>query len=114
MFGYKSKKLIQVNVIWGRTITKNLDPEDIVNAANSLRSHFMKKRYKTDSFVANAKLNDEAVLVFRGQDKRDWMILLMLANPQKEGTPGNENISLQLSYEKAHSPDVYGIKEGVF
>ena len=43
------------------------------------------------------------------------MILLMLANPQKEGTPVNENISLQLSYtEKAASPDVYGIKEGVF
>jgi len=43
------------------------------------------------------------------------MILLMLANPQKEGTPGNENISLRLSYiEKADSPDVYVIKEGVF
>ena len=43
------------------------------------------------------------------------MILLMLTNPQKEGAPGNENISLRLSYiEKADSPDVYGIKEGVF
>ena len=71
VFGYKSKKLIQVNVIWGRTITKNINPPGIVNAANSLRSYFMKKRYKTDSFVANAKLNDEQVLVFRGQDKRD-------------------------------------------
>ena len=59
MFGYKSKKLIQVNVIWDRTITENLNPAGIVNAANSLRSHFMKKEYKTDSFVANAKLNDE-------------------------------------------------------
>ena len=59
VFGYKSKKLIQVNVIWDRTITENLNPAGIVNAANSLRSYFMKKRYKTDSFVANAKLNDE-------------------------------------------------------
>ena len=53
--------------------------------------------------------------MFRGQDKRDRMILLILTNPQKEGTLGNENISLRLSYiEKADSPDVYVIKEGVF
>jgi len=115
VFGYKSKRLIQVNVLMGRPIAKNPNPAGIVTVANSLRGHFMKKRYKTESFVANAKLNDASVLVFKGQDKKDRMILLVLTNPQEEGATENKNISLRLSYiEKTDSPDVYGIKDGDF
>jgi hypothetical protein len=75
----------------------------------------LKKKYKTESVVANAKLNDASALVLKCQDKKDRRVLLILTNPQVEGAAENENISLRLSYiEKTDAPDIYEIKSGDF
>ena len=46
ILGYKSKKLVQVNIDWGAGVTKIFDKDDVLNAANFLRRHFMNNRYK--------------------------------------------------------------------
>ena len=78
ILGHKSKRLVHVNVLWGKGATENVDGKGIVDTANLLRSHFIKKRYKVESLVANGKISDESTLVFRGKDKKNRMVVLIL------------------------------------
>jgi hypothetical protein len=123
ILGYKSKKLIQVNVIWGKPVNPAPNPGDIVSAANLLRNYFARKGFRKDNLVLNAKLNDGSVLVFRGTDSSGRMVVLLLNNPQnqkkdeKDDSSGEEKpeLSLRLSYiQDPNNPDVMKIEEGSF
>ena len=102
ILGYKSKKLMHINVLWGRGATEKVDGKDVLTTANLLRTHFLKKRYKEEGLVANGKLSNTSTMVFRGKDKKNRMILLMLGTPLKEEGMTDEQIinstSLVLSY----------------
>ena len=108
LLGYKSKKLMQVNVIWGEAAEKsgeNVKKEDIVNTANFLRNHFNKKQYPKEGFVANGRINDSTTIVFRGKDKKNRMILLVLSAPKDKN-----NWLLRLSYMlDFENPDILTI-----
>ena len=116
VFGYESKKLMQVNILMGHPVDTNITPQQVVDSGNLLGNHFFKKRYQEDGLVAHARLNDGSVLIFRGKDQKGRMVLLRLSNPQ----PSNEDneglkIALNLSYiEKPGQPDVHKFKEGDF
>jgi hypothetical protein len=97
IFGYKSKKLVQVNIDWGAGVTKNFDKQDVLNAANILRRHFVKKRYKKKGFVLNYTQKDGTIIVFRGRDKQGGLILLKFKNPKTKRT-SSKDVSLILSY----------------
>jgi hypothetical protein len=119
IFGYKSKRLMQINVIWGTAVTKVVDGQGIVNTANFLRTHLMKKEYKKEGFVANTRINDSLTIVLRGQDKKNRMALLTLATTKtpkdKDGKQTINNMSLKLSYmHKPNDPDILTIKDGDF
>lgn len=102
ILGYKSKRLAQVNIDWGTGISKSTPPQEIVNVANLLRNHFIKKRYKKEGYATNLKFTDNKMVVFRGLDKKGRMILLRLA--KDKGKEGNnkkakfKNVSVVLSY----------------
>ena len=121
ILGYKSKKLIHINVLWGRGAAEKVDGKDVLTTANLLRTHFLKKRYKEEGLVANGKLSDNSTMVFRGRDKKNRMLLLLLTpQPRQKGQTdqqANSKISLVLSYiSKPENPDVFSIKveEGEF
>ena len=116
VFGYKSKKLIQVNVVWGKPVEPRPDARKVVDAANRLRSHFIKKRYQEDGLVTNLKMDDDRIIVFRGQDQKDRMILMILTDPKENDKKKFfRDISLRLSYMlNPNSPDIRTIKEGDF
>lgn len=116
ILGYKSKRLIHINVIWGRPVTKNPDAEAVVATANQLRNHFAQKKYQKDGFALNAQLGEGVILVFQGKDRKGRAARLLLSNPKAEGDKkAGENIALTLSYiEKPLDPDVFRIKEGDF
>jgi hypothetical protein len=101
-FGYKSKKLIQVNVVWGAGIAKKVNSKEIVDLANFLRTHLVKKQYKKEGFVANARMNENQTIVFRGSDNNNRMALLVLTtlNAKKSDDPKNAQkiLNLKLSY----------------
>jgi len=116
VFGYKSKRLMQVNILMGHPVDTNIIPQKVVDSGNLLGNHFFKKRYQKDGLVAHARLNDGSVLIFRGKDQKGRMVLLRLSDPQSSNKD-NEGlkISLNLSYiEKPGEPDVYKLKEGDF
>ena len=101
ILGYKSKKLMHINVLWGKGAAEKVDGKDVLTTANLLRTHFLKKRYKEEGLIANGRLSDTSTMVFRGKDKKNRMVLLMLGTQLKEGMTDEQIInstSLVLSY----------------
>jgi len=116
VFGYESKKLMQVNILMGHPVDTNITPQQVVDSGNLLGNHFFKKRYQEDGLVAHARLNDGSVLIFRGKDQKGHMALLRLSNPQPNDKDNKDlKISLSLSYiEKPGKPDAYQLKDDDF
>lgn len=124
IFGFRTKKLFQVNVIWGNPVVKEANPEGLVSTANLLRNHLLRKGFKRDQMIANAQLKDGSILVFRGADKNGRMVIVLLNNPAFNPDPKSKEkvnpemvkkMSLRLSYiEKPGSPDIYKIGKDEF
>jgi hypothetical protein len=119
IFGYRSKKLIQVNVLWSSDGSAAAD-ETIVGTANALRDYFGSEKFRADSVVANRQLAENTILVFRGSDDQKRTVLLVLSGSaasvrsedKKEPRPP---LTLELSYieDPAH-PDIFKIGKGQF
>ena len=115
ILGHKTKRLIHVNVIWGKPATPKPDSENVVATANQLRNHLAQKSYVKDGLAINAKLSEGIILVFQGLDKKGRAVKLVLVNPKGDPEKMGKNISLTLSYiEKPNKPDVFRIKDGDF
>ena len=116
VFGYKSKRLIQVNILTGHPVDTDVTPQQVVDSGNLLGNHFFKKRYQEDGLVAHARLSDGSVLIFRGKDQKGRMALLRLSNPQPNAKKSDDiKISLTLSYiEKPEKPDAFQLKDNDF
>ena len=116
LLGYKTRRLIEIKIIWGRPVMKDPNTEAVVATANQLRNHFVQKKYRKEGFALNAQLGEGLILVFQGKDRKGRAARLLLSNPKSEGDKkAGENIALTLSYiERPEDPDVYRIKEGDF
>jgi hypothetical protein len=109
VLGYKSKRLIQVNIDWGKGVTDNFSSKDLFTISNLLRKHFAKRKYKSNGYAVNKKMNDNSVLVFRGQNKKGRGITLILESAKKEeGIEADKSYSLSLSYiSDIKNPDIF-------
>lgn len=126
IFGYQSHKLIQVNVGWGAMGGTTATLESLVEAANQLRTYLLGVGYRADSIVANARLPDGTILVFRGLDADNRGATVVLTGipadksadakgDAKDKAPPVKPASLQLSYvSDPKNPDVFHIKPGQF
>jgi len=123
ILGYTTKKLIQVNIIWGTTIDPQIKPDRIVAAANQLRTLFLNSGYDRETVASNVATTDGSITVFRGQDSDKHLTLLRLVStpapaPSKQrgkAEPAGPTIVLLLSYLlDARNPDVYRLKKGQF
>jgi uncharacterized protein YgiM (DUF1202 family) len=116
VFGYKSKRLMQVNIFIGHGVDRSVTAQQVVNSGNYLGNHLLRKRYQDDGLVAHARLNDGSVLILRGKDQKGRMVILRLSDPQSSNKDNEGlNIGLNLSYiEKPGQPDIYQLKEGDF
>jgi len=116
VFGYRTKLLMQVNIVIGHGIDKVVTAQQVVDSGNLLGNHLLRKRYQDDGLVVHARLNDGSILIFRGKDQKGRMALLRLSDPK----PSNKNngdlkIALKLSYiEKPGQPDIYQLNEEDF
>jgi hypothetical protein len=120
VLGFKTKKLIQVTILWGTPVDPQAHPDKIVAAANQLRQLFLDSGYEPETVATNARMADGTILVFQGQDADKHTTVLRLANapaPAKgsktEGTGGS--VALALSYTlDSRSPDIFRLKKGQF
>ena len=115
VFGYRSNKLMQVNIFFGYGVDKTVTSQQVVDLGNILGNHFFKKRFQKDGLVANANLNDGSILIFRGKDQKGRMALLRLLNTQQNNKNNEVKISLNLSYiEKPGEVDTFQLNKGDF
>jgi hypothetical protein len=121
ILGYTTKKLIQVNLVWGTPVDTQAKPEGVVAAANQLRDLFMSSGYEPGTVVANARANDGEVIVFEGQDadKHTTLLRLVAGQPAADKDAKKEKpaavTALFLSYIlDSRNPDIYRLKKGQF
>ncbi len=123
ILGYSTKKLIQVNIVWGTTIDPQAKPERLVGAANQLRTLFLNSGYDRETVASNVATADGSITVFQGQDLAKRTTLLRLVStpapaPSKQhgkAEPASPTVVLFLSYLlDARNPDVYRLKKGQF
>ena len=120
IFGYRSKQLIQINVVWTSDGGAASD-ETIVATANSLRDYFASQNYQPDSVITNRQLADTTIVVFRANDRQGRTVLLALsgataaARSEEKKPPQPPPLTLKLSYilDAAH-PDIFRITKGQF
>jgi len=115
VFGYRSNKLMHVKIFFGHGVDKSVTSQQVVDLGNILGNHFFNKRYQEDGLVANARLNDGSILIFRGKDQKGRMALLRLLNTQQNNKNNEVKISLNLSYiEKPGQEDTFQLNKGDF
>jgi len=115
VLGYRSKKLVQVNVIWPKG-----EDTALGNAAIILRNYFAAMQFPPDSAVADAQLPDGGILAFRGSDQHGHMVAVLFHStpkPKKDdkGPQPKDEAALHLSYvESPNKPDVFTLEPGKF
>jgi len=126
ILGYSSKKLIQVNVVWGTAIDPQVKPERVVAAANQLRALFLSSGYDPATMASNVATGQGTITVFQGQDSEKHTTLLRLVSspapaPAKQRGKNEKQeaaapqVALLLSYvQDARNPDIYRLKKGQF
>src|SRR5262249_41246131 len=61
ILGYKTKKLIQINVLWGTPVDPQAQAEKIVAASNQMRQLFLDSGYEPETVVTNARMADGTI-----------------------------------------------------
>lgn len=120
IFGYRTKRLIQVNIEWGAPADPHADADGVIAAATELRDYLLGAGYEPQTITTNLRLSDGTVILFRGQDAQKHTTLLRLlsrpATPGRKGEAGKEpQAALFLSYiHDASNPDIFRLKKGQF
>ena len=120
VFGYKSKKLMQVHVVWGGGQTPAVKPEKLQLAAATLQQYFLGEGFPQDKMVTNGRTPDGTVVVFQGFDSQKRLALLRYIGAEPGAKEKGEKTAappptLWLSYvQDLQNPDVYRIPKGQF
>jgi len=117
VFGYKTKRLIQVSVSWSKTTDEKMTPEQLYSNSSMLRAHFLSEGFKPETIASNMPING-GLLVFRGSDAKGHTAMLILQGAMTTGKD-NQHIltptALLLFYvEDAKAPDIYRLPPGSF
>ena len=114
ILGYQTRKLIQVNVIWGTPADPQAPLEVVQTAAARLQTFFLQENFPAERRAANVQQGNELVM-FRGRDSQGRTVeVVAQAQPAaREGQRGTH--SVRLSYIlNPEQPDVYTLRRGDF
>jgi hypothetical protein len=125
IFGYASKKLIQVNVIWGEEpSTPPPDATAMIAAGTRLERYFAGFSWKKDTTRAGVPVGDNTVVLFSGEDEKKGAVRLIAdgvkfqvqregnqtTSPEPKGPP-----KLIINYiADRETPDIAKIEPGKF
>lgn len=123
ILGYSTKKLIEINILWGTPVDPHVKRENILSAASQLRTLFLTAGYQRSSIISNVVSRSGATIVFEGRDAQKHMTVLRLVD-SREPLPSDGHrhakssgliVVLLLSYiENTTNPDIYRLKKGQF
>ena len=122
IFGHSSKRLIQVNVIWGED--KPAEVDSIVAAGSRLQRYFAGFAWKKDAARAGVPGGDNTVVLFVADDEKKGSVRLVVDGVkyqmQREGQPASSPDpkgppKLIISYiANRDDPDIAKIERGKF
>lgn len=117
VFGYSSKKLIQVGVTWSGKTDPKMTAKMLYDNGDVLRSHFMAEAYAPETIKTNVALPN-GILMFRAADSENHATLLLLQGTFTTGDDGRKTLtpaSLDLLYSAdPNAPDIFKLPEGSF
>jgi hypothetical protein len=125
IFGYGSKKLIQVNVIWGEDKPKEqTDPNALVTAGTRLERYFAGFAWRKDATRAGIPVGDNTVVLLSGEDEKKGAVRLIVEGVKNQmQREGNQTTSpepksppkLIINYiSNRENPDIAKIEKGKF
>ncbi len=125
IFGYTSKKLIQVNVIWGEEpANPPVDANAMIAAGTRLERYFAEFAWRKDTTRAGVPVGANTVVLFSGDDEKKGAVRLIadgvkfqvekdgkpISSPDPKGPP-----KLIINYiADRENPDVAHIDKGKF
>jgi hypothetical protein len=124
IFGYTSKKLIQVNVAWGDESGEKPDSNAMLAAGTRLERYFAGYSWGKDTTRADIPVGPNTVVLFSGEDTKTGAVRLVLdgvkyqmehegkesTSPDPKGPP-----RLLINYvADRNNPDVTRIEKGKF
>jgi hypothetical protein len=77
-FGYQSRRLIQVDVIWGEDTNQPLNDSGMVEGGARLQRFFLGFAWRPGSVRAGFPIGDNTVLLFGGEDDRKGAVRLTI------------------------------------
>jgi hypothetical protein len=114
VLGFKSKRLVQVNLLWGTPVAAGAKPEKLRSAAEALGQYFLGLGFPRESVIANAQAKDGTLVVFQGADQRKRTVVLRFAeSAAAEGGPPAAMMALFYIMDPER-PDVFRIARGEF
>lgn len=109
VFGFHSRKLIQVGVLWAAG-----SPDGLTEAAQTLQNYFGHLQFQDGKSGVGGTLADGSRVVFRGVDRNGHVVLVNFRTPPDPKASGALHI-LQVTYaERVDSPDVFILEPGKF
>ncbi|WP_229738337.1 hypothetical protein [Sinisalibacter lacisalsi] len=116
IFGYKSKALIQVGILWAPATDETITDEILFANGDLLRSYFASAGYQPDTITRDVVL-ENGILLFRGSDASGHTAILLLQG-RFEGEEGDLTLrpeALTLLYAvNPDNPDILTITPGDF
>lgn len=116
IFGYESKTLIQVGVLWSADTDAAITEETLYSNGEILNAFFASAGYLPDTITQNVVL-DNGILLFRGSDPSGHTAILLLQGVFEEVEDTNVLFpqSLTLLYAvDPDNPDILVIESGDF
>jgi hypothetical protein len=114
ILGFKSRKLIQVNLLWGTPVAAETRPAKLRGAADALGRYFLGLGFPRENVIANARLKDGTWVIFQGADAEKHTAVLRFAeSPAKDGKAAAAVMTL-FYIENPDQPDVFRIGRGAF
>jgi hypothetical protein len=79
IFGHKSKKLVQVNVVWGGedSASKPPDANAIIGAGTRLERYFQGFSWRKDTTRVGIPVGENTVVLFAGEDEKKGAVRLV-------------------------------------
>lgn len=115
VFGYKSKALIQVNILWGTPLTPDVTQSRLGTMAAVLARYFTAQGFAADRVVRHRKIGKDEVLVFQGADAKGRMVQLVQRREDARTDAGKTRMTLRLAYiADPKQPDIFRIAKGAF
>lgn len=124
VFGYQSKALIQVNLLWGTPLSPKVTAEDLGVVTANLMRYFSAEGFRRDQVRSNVRIGKGAMLVFQGSDAKGRMVqLVRRVEPLtgvkdasgKDAAEPARRMTLRLAYiANPQTPDTFKIAKGAF